>query len=172
MPSTNCGVIFTGSAPRSGSEPAVSAAKTEHLGDPVTVVEFKKERADDVVEPRTQTAARHDARPRLLRIEKQLRPRPRQLERDARFRTDFDPLGDADIVANRVAERGSEARVAEGVYVHRKRTIASTCAERNAQEGGERIDGGVGDGGGIGAGDVRGEGERGRIGHAGRQADH
>jgi hypothetical protein len=40
---------------------------------------------------------------------------PRQLERDARFRTDFDPLGDRDIVANRVAERGSEARFAEGV---------------------------------------------------------
>ena len=49
---------------------------------------------------------------------------------DARLRTDFDPLGDADVVANRVAERGGEARFAECGCVHRKRTIASTCAER------------------------------------------
>ena len=41
----------------------------------------------------------------------------------------------------------------------------------DAQERGERIDGGVGDGRRVGAGDVRGEGERGRIGHAaGEQA--
>jgi hypothetical protein len=111
-------------------EAAVTAAKAEHLGDAVAVVEFEKKRADDVVEARTQTAARHDARARLLRIEKQLRPRPRQLELDAWFRPDFDPLGDADIVANRVAERGSEERFAKCGCVHRKRTIASTCAER------------------------------------------
>ncbi len=41
----------------------------------------------------------------------------------------------------------------------------------DAQEGGQRIDGGVGDGGGVGAGDVRGKGEGGRVGHAaGQQA--
>ena len=41
----------------------------------------------------------------------------------------------------------------------------------DAQEGGQRIDGGVGDGGGVGASDVRGKGEGGRVGHAaGQQA--
>ena len=43
-------------------EPAVTAPKAEHLGDAVAVVEFEKERADDVVEPWTQTAAGHDCR--------------------------------------------------------------------------------------------------------------
>jgi hypothetical protein len=104
-------------------EPAVTAAKAEHLGDAIAVVKFEKERADDVVESRTQTSARHDARARLLRIEKEFRSRPRQLELDARFRTDFDPLRDADFVAHGVAECGGEARFAEGGCVHRKRTV-------------------------------------------------
>ncbi len=41
----------------------------------------------------------------------------------------------------------------------------------DAQEGGQRIDGGVGDGGSVGTGDVRGKGEGRRVGHAaGQQA--
>jgi hypothetical protein len=53
---------------------------------------------------------------------------------------------------------------------YRKRTIASTCAER-MRKGGQRIDGGVGDGGGVGACDVRSNGEGGWVGHAaGQQA--
>jgi hypothetical protein len=66
-----------------------------------------------------------------------------------------------------VAERGSAVR----------RVCSSEEDDRehlrgeDAQEGGERIDGGVGDGGGVGAGDVRDEGEGGRVGHAaGKQA--
>jgi MFS superfamily sulfate permease-like transporter len=35
-------------------EAAVTATKTEHLGDAVAVVEFEKKRADDVIEARTQ----------------------------------------------------------------------------------------------------------------------
>ena len=101
-------------------EPAVSAAKAEHLRDAVAVVQFEEERADDVVQPRTQPAARHDARARLLRIEEELRPRPRQLELQPRLRADFDPLRDADVVADRVAFRGGEARFAEGGCLHEK----------------------------------------------------
>src|SRR6516162_1667275 len=65
--------------------------------------------------------------------------------------------------------------------VEAKRGSPSVCSSekddrehlrrKDAQKGGERIDGGVGDGGGVGAGDVRGEGEGGRVGHAaGKQA--
>ena len=105
-----------------------------------------------------------------MKGEKQLRPPPRQLKLDARFRTDFDPLGDADIVTNRVAERGSEARFAECVCSSEEDDREHLRGE-DAQEGGERIDGGVGDGGGVGTGDVRGEGEGRRVGHAaGKQA--
>ena len=62
---------------------AVAATKAKHLGDAVAVLEFEKERVDDVIEPRAQTAAGHDTRARLLRIEKQLRTRPRHLKLDA-----------------------------------------------------------------------------------------
>ena len=83
-------------------EPAVTAAKAEHLRDAVAVVQFEEERADDVVQPRTQPAARHDSRARLLRIEEKLLPRPRQLELQPRLRADLDSLGNADLVADRV----------------------------------------------------------------------
>ena len=56
--------------------------KPSTSADAVAVVQFEEERANYVVEARTQTAARHDAGARLLRIEEQLRPRPRQLELD------------------------------------------------------------------------------------------
>ena len=83
-------------------EPAVATAETEHFRDAVAVVQFEKERANDVVQARTQTATRNDPGARLLRIEKQLRPRPCQLELDARIRADLDPLGDADFITGRV----------------------------------------------------------------------
>ena len=113
-----------------GIEPAVAAAKAEHLGDAVAVVQFEKERADDVVEPGAQPAARHNARARLFRVEEKFRARAGQLELKSWLGTDFDPLGDAEVVADRVAARGGEAWLAEGRSVHRKRAIASTCAER------------------------------------------
>ena len=69
-------------------EPAVATAETEHFRDAVAVVQFEKERANDVVQPRTQTATRNDPGARLLRIEKQLRPRPCQFELDARLLVD------------------------------------------------------------------------------------
>jgi hypothetical protein len=111
-------------------EPTVSTAKTEHLGDTIPVMQFVKERTNYVVQPRTQTAARHDPGARLLWIEKQLRPRPCQLELESRLRADLDPLGNANVIAGRVTFRGCEARFAERRRVHRKRKIASTCAER------------------------------------------
>ena len=111
-------------------EPAVSAAETEHLGDAVAVVQFEKERANYVVEAGTQTAARHDPGARLFRIEEKLRARTGQLELESRIRADLDPLGDADVIAGRVTFRGGEARFAERGRIHRKRKIASTCAER------------------------------------------
>ena len=128
MPSTNCGVIFTGSAP-CGIEPAVTAAKAEHLGDAVAVVQFEKDRADDVVEAGAQSATRHNARARLFRVEEKFRSRAGQLELKSRLGTNFDPLGDAEVVVDRVAACGG-AWLAEGRNVHRKRASASTCAER------------------------------------------
>ena len=70
-------------------EPAVAAAKAEHLRDAIAVVQFEKERADDVVEAGAQTTTRHDAGARLFRIEEELRPRPGQLELQAPARHRF-----------------------------------------------------------------------------------
>src|SRR5208337_2048078 len=96
---------------------------------------------------------------------------PASNELDVRFRTDFDPLGDADIVAivwlSVEAKRGSPSVCVFSPEEDDREHLSG----EDAQEGGERIDGGVGDGGGVGAGDVRGEGEGGRVGHAaGQQA--
>ncbi len=99
-------------------ESAVSAAKTEHFAHAVTIVQLEKERSDDVVQPRTQTAAGHDACARLLRIEEELRPRPGQLELKARLRANFDALGNADFVVGCVTSGEAEARFAEGGSLH------------------------------------------------------
>ena len=106
-------------------ESAVAAAKAEHLGDAVAVVQFEKERADDVVKARTQSAAGHDAGARLFRVEEKLRSRARQLELKSRLGPDFDPLGNAKVVADRVAMGGGEARFAEGgVFIGKGRSRA------------------------------------------------
>ena len=78
----------------------------------------------------TQTAARHDASTRLFRIEEKVRARTRQFKLDPGIRADLDPLRDANVITGRVTFRGGEARFAERGRVHRKRKIASTCAER------------------------------------------
>ena len=104
-----------------GIEPAVTAAKAKDLGDAVAVVQFEKERADDVVEPGAQAATRHNARPRLFRVEEKFRTRAGQLELKSWLGTDFDPLGDADVVADRVATCGGEAWLAERRGVHREK---------------------------------------------------
>jgi hypothetical protein len=111
-------------------ESAVASTETEHLRDAVAVVQFEKERANDVVQARTQTATRNDPGARLLRIEKQLRPRPCQLELDPWIGADLDSLRDADFITGCVTFCRCEACFAECGRVHRKRKIASTCAER------------------------------------------
>jgi len=113
-----------------GIEPAVASTKTEHLRDAVAVVQFVKELTDYVVQPRAQTTACHDTGTRVFRIEEKLRPRTRQFELESRIRADLDPLRDANIVAGRVTFRGGKARFTERGRIHRKRKIASTCAER------------------------------------------
>ena len=115
-----------------GIEPAVTAAKAKHLSDTVAVVQFEKERADDVVETGAQAATRHNARARLFRVEEKFRARAGQLELKARFSTDFDPLGDTEVVADRVATCGGEAWLAESRGVHRKRAMVASCGVRRA----------------------------------------
>ena len=107
--------------PFCGIEPAVTAAKAKHLSDTVAVVHFEKERADDVVEAGAQAATRHNARARLFRVEEKFRTRAGQLKLKSWLGTDFDPLGDADIVADRVATCGGEAWLAESRGVHREK---------------------------------------------------
>jgi hypothetical protein len=85
-----------------------------------------KERPDDIVQARTQSAARNDPGARLLRIEKQLRPRPGQLELNTRIGADLDPVRNANVIAGRVIFRGGDARFAECGRVHRKSLFA--CA--------------------------------------------
>src|SRR3982750_4827557 len=124
MWSTNDGVIFTGSTPHPESSPGVSTAEPQHFDNTVAVMQFVKQRSDDVVQARTQTTTRDDRGARLFRIEKQLRPRPRQLELDSWIGADLDALRNASGVAGRVTFRGGEARFAECGRVHRKTKIA------------------------------------------------
>ena len=70
-------------------EPAVSAAEAEHFGDAIAVVQFKEERADDVVEARAQAPAGHDAGARLLRVEEEPLARAREFELQVRDRHRF-----------------------------------------------------------------------------------
>jgi hypothetical protein len=114
-----------------GIEPAVAAAKAKHLGDAVAVVQFEKERADDVVEARAQAATRHNARARLFRVEEKLGVETGQLELESWNACWISaPLRDAELVADRVEVPGGEAWLAEHPSVHQKRAIARTCAER------------------------------------------
>ena len=99
-------------------EPSVAATKAEHLGNAVAVMQFQKERTNNVIEAGTQSAARDDAGTRLLRVEEELRARSSQLELQPRLGADFDPLRNANGVADRVALGGVEARRAENGYVH------------------------------------------------------
>ena len=85
-----------------GIEPAVATTKAEYLRDAVAVVQLEKKRANYVVQARTQTATRNDPGARLLRIEKQVRPRPCQFELDPCIGADFDSLRDADFITGRV----------------------------------------------------------------------
>ena len=111
-------------------EPAVSTAETEHFGHTVAIMQFKKQRANDVVEARAQTAARHDSGTRFLRVEEKLCTWAGFLEPQTRLSTRFDPLRNMYIVTYRVREFLCEARFTECRRVHRNRMIARTCAER------------------------------------------
>src|SRR5436189_4421364 len=66
--------------PTGGIEPAVSATKAEHFRNSVAQVQFAEQRADHIVQTRAQAAAGHDSGARFLRVEKETRPRPGQLE--------------------------------------------------------------------------------------------
>ena len=83
-----------------------------------------------LLRPGTQAATCHNAGAGLFRVEEKLRARAGQLELKSWLGTDFDSLGDAEVVADRVAACGGEAWLAKSRSVHRKRAIASTCAER------------------------------------------
>jgi hypothetical protein len=107
-----------------GVEPAVTAAKAKDFGDAVAIVQFEKQRADDVVEAGAEAATRHNTRPRLFRIEEELGTRARKLELKSWICADFDPLRDAELVADRVAVRRGETWLAESRGVHRNRAIA------------------------------------------------
>ena len=61
-------------------EPAIPAAETEDLPDPVTVVELEKERTDDVVEAGAQPAAGDDPGAGFSRVEEQPFARTRLFE--------------------------------------------------------------------------------------------
>src|SRR6187401_2922066 len=87
---------------------AVAAAKADDLRNTVPVMELEKERANDIVQPRAQTAAGDDAGARLLRVEEQLRARPSQLEADSRIFANLNPLRDANIVTRCVTFCRSE----------------------------------------------------------------
>ena len=101
-----------------GIEPAVAAAKSQHFGDTVAVMQFEKERPDNIVEAGAQPPAGHDRRPGFLRVKKQLRARSGQLELEPGVLAGFDPLGDAGVVADHMGPGGGEAGFAERGYLH------------------------------------------------------
>jgi hypothetical protein len=56
-------------------EPRVSAAEAQHFSHAVAIMQLEKQRANDVVETGTQTAARHNAGACLFRVEEKFRAR-------------------------------------------------------------------------------------------------
>ena len=61
-------------------EPTISAAETQHFGHAIAVMQFEKERADDVVQAGTKSAASDDSGARSFRIEEKFRERPGEFE--------------------------------------------------------------------------------------------
>src|SRR4029077_12478984 len=51
-------------------ESAVPSAETQHFSHAIAIVQLKKERANNIVESRTQSAARHHGGACFLRVEK------------------------------------------------------------------------------------------------------
>jgi hypothetical protein len=90
-------------------ESAIAVSKAQHRRNPVAIVQFEKERADDVVETRAQSTARHDAGACLPWVKEEIRTKTSQFEVVPGPGPDFDPFWNADVVANRVAARRSEA---------------------------------------------------------------
>jgi hypothetical protein len=64
----------------------VSHAEAEDLRYSVSIMQLAKQRSDDVVQARTQTAASNDARARPLRIKKQVFPRARRFDEGSSIR--------------------------------------------------------------------------------------
>ena len=111
-------------------ESTVTAAKTEHFINTVAIVQLEKEGANDVVKAGAQSTAGHNSCARFLSVKKKFRPRAGQFKLQSWLGADFYSLGDANVVANGVSQFRSETRFAETGRIHRKRTIARTCAER------------------------------------------
>src|SRR6476659_6321997 len=111
-----------------GIEPAVTAAKAEHLLHAIAVVELEKERTNDVVQSGTKSAAGHDAGPRFLRVKEKLCARPGCLELHARLRPNFNALRDANVVTNGVlAGLRCEVSFSKVGSLHAERQILSVA---------------------------------------------
>src|SRR4029453_7553398 len=84
-------------------ESTVTAAKTEHFINTVTIMQLEKEGTNDVVEAGAQSTAGHNSRARFLSLKKKSRPRPPQFELQSRLGADFNPLWYANLITDGVA---------------------------------------------------------------------
>ena len=87
----------------------ITASKPQHFRNSVGMMEFKKKRADHVVQAGAQAAAGHDAGACLRRVEKQFVSRPGQLKQHLfprGYRRIAHDLGrDSCLVADRMSQR-------------------------------------------------------------------
>src|SRR4026209_1289003 len=111
-------------------ESSVTAPQTKHVINAVAIMQLEKEGTNDVVEAAAQSPAGHNSCARFLSLKKKFRSRPRQFELQSRLGAYFNPLRYANLVTDGVAEIRNDSRFAKSVGIHRKSTIASTCAER------------------------------------------
>jgi hypothetical protein len=92
-----------------GIQRAVAVAQTEHRLHAVAVEQLEVERADDVVQPWRETAARHDRGARVTGPEVDFLARARFLERGARLRLAVDRLLDRDADPDAVRDVAADA---------------------------------------------------------------
>jgi hypothetical protein len=98
-----------------------AAPETEHLPNAIGVMQFKEERADDIVHPGAQAATSNDTCPCLLGIKKDLFARSgklkEQFSRRRELQVPHDLFGYAQSVADRASDRGKQPAFAETVIL-------------------------------------------------------
>lgn len=100
-------------SPDGGVESAIPCPEAEDFGHAVAVVEPEKQRPQHVVETGTRPAASGNACHGFLGVEEQFFPRAGQFEKQPGIGSGGDPFGDADGIADLVADGGGKMGFSE-----------------------------------------------------------